>query len=85
MPRYNLPPSSTRNEVAIRERRVTDDGRGFAWPQVGTRSGRVQIAVDIEALSKLLGRRALKNRNGRATLADGAIVATTFEVQEVRS
>lgn len=58
-------------------------GRVSADLRSGTTSGRVVLTIDVERLARLHARKTLRNRSGRATLSDGAIVFLASDVKRV--
>lgn len=51
----------------------TNDGKGTKWANVGTKSGRVVVIIDIEKLRPLM-RKALANKGLKSTAICGAVV-----------
>jgi hypothetical protein len=56
---------------------VTEDSGSKSWRSVpdGHKQGTVELLIDIEALAAVLGRKALKNKSGKASMGVGLIQA----------
>lgn len=62
----------TRTEVTTEQTEYGERKSARSIPD-GTATGTVAMTIDIDAMFRMLGARALANRNGKARLASGAI------------
>lgn len=67
---YNL--SGLRRQLG--KRVETEDGRGFTTVPDGHEVCSVQLTADLDALTRRLADKAMRNKGGKATIAWGLVV-----------
>jgi hypothetical protein len=67
----------------MRAEPIGDGFSGHRGVKIGEVSGRVVLTIDVDRLARLHARKTLRNRSGRATLSDGAIVFLASDVKRV--
>lgn len=69
--------------IQLWKKAPTEGGSGYRSEADGFQDGDVMIEVDVEKLFKKLAGRAMRNRNGTASLAEMAVRARVIERRKV--
>jgi hypothetical protein len=71
-----------KSRIDLWKRVPTADGRGYTSVKDGYRTGSIRIEIDVEAIARFLGRKALLNRTRRSKGLSGMVKVQATNVKD---
>jgi hypothetical protein len=66
----------------ITERQKTDDGRGWKWIEAGKLTADIYLTIDLDAIARDLGCKAIGNKNRRSKYMGGVVVVEAVNIRK---
>lgn len=67
-------------QTEIREHQRTQDNQGSVWVTVGNLIADIYLEIDIDAIARELGKKAISNKRKRSHIMGGYIVAEAVNI-----